>query len=323
MADSPGDEFRRRQQDLARQMAAAMPDLNKTIAKILAQNLEAAGAASSFARIASDAFRFSEMMPKIEVPVPKFDTSALFPNLDKMTESINRSLAPAMNGWFDAYRDQFADLAKSLRKIAEAQYPPNWLGDEIIELPDNLETLLLDEGLPLAWVPPRPVLEKVFEASTAGDRRRVLSDNWRGIVAACLEQLKSIDEPELHEYAEFAVEAAESLRDGRWRASQALSANLMDSILHRSFDKASKKKLTDQKTRIDWENYPIRPALVLGGIWGSYSEYWASNGDPIPRRYTRHASAHGVSRRQYTRLNSVVALMHVVGLLKVIESDLA
>lgn len=148
MSGAPGsDEFRHRQQELARQMAAAMPDLNKTIGKILAQNLEATGAASSFAKLA-DAFRFSDMLPKIEVPIPKFDTSALFPNLDKITDSINKSLAPAMTGWFDAYRDQFADLAKSLRKIAEAQYPPNWLGDEIIELPDNLETLLLDEGLP-------------------------------------------------------------------------------------------------------------------------------------------------------------------------------
>ena len=134
---------------------------------------------------------------------------------------------------------------------------------------------------------------------------------------ACIAELEGVKEPRLKEYVEFAVEAAESLRDGRWRASQALSANLMDSILNRSFDKASKKRLTDQKTRVGWEDYPIRSALVIGGIWGSYSEYWPSKGDPIPRRYTRHASAHGVSRRQYTRLNAVIALMHIVGLLKV------
>ena len=73
---------------------------------------------------------------------------------------------------------------------------------------------------------------------------------------------------------------------------------------------------------MDINQYPLRVAIVLGGIWGSYGEFWPSNGDVIPREFSRHGSAHGVSRRQYSRINSLLALMHVVSLLKLLEIDL-
>jgi hypothetical protein len=305
-----------------------LPDLSKTLGRLVAQNM-GSSYLSSIAKVNTDFLASLDLMPKIDLPIfkfdlpiIKFDTSAMFPNLDKFTQSFTKMIQPAMAGLFDSYRVQFAELAKNFGKILSTSFPPNWQGEELIQVPMNLETMLLDEGLPLAWVPPRPVLEEVFATHSAGARRTVLSNNWRRIVQACVSELDGVSEPKLMEYVEFATEAAETLRDGRWRASQALSANLMDSILNQFFDKDSKKKLTGQKTRVEWEDYPIRLALVFGGIWGSYSEYWASKGDPIPRRYTRHASAHGVSRRQYTRLNAVIALMHVVGLLKVIEAGL-
>lgn len=247
----------------------------------------------------------------------------LIGNLDQITKAVDGSFSSTIENLLNGYYRQFSDLADSLRKMGDSQFPPNWRGEEAVGLPQNLEAMLLDEGLPLAWVPSKPVLEKLFTASTAGKRRKILSDNWRDSTNRCLEELESVDNGDLHEYVEFAVEAGECLLDQRWRASQALSANLLDSILHQSFDKTWRKELTGQKARIDWEDYPVRSALVFGGIWGSYSEYWASQGDQIPRRYTRNATVHGVSRHQYTRLNSVIALMHVVGLIKLLESDLA
>lgn len=54
---------------------------------------------------------------------------------------------------------------------------------------------------------------------------------------------------------------------------------------------------------------------MLGGIWGAHGEFWPDKGDKIPRSYSRHGSVHGVSRRQYSRINAVLALMHVVSLL--------
>ncbi|MBM3210341.1 hypothetical protein FJZ39_03325 [Candidatus Saccharibacteria bacterium] len=272
------------------------------------------GASASLASLSRDLVSKSTL-PKIEVP----SLSALLPEVNRLSATLSSSILPGLNRLIKAYHKDISQIAESIRKIAETSYPPNWKGDRVIQLPNNLETLLLDEGLPLAWVPSRQVLDKLFAATTPAERRKVLSNNWRGILNATIQELESIEEPELKDYLQFALESADSIKSKHWRASQALSTNLIDSILHQSFDSVSKRKLTDQSTRIDWKTYPLRPAIVFAGIWGSYSQYWPSNGDPIPRRYTRHASAHGVSKRQYSRLNALIALMHIVGLLKVLE----
>jgi hypothetical protein len=86
-------------------------------------------------------------------------------------------------------------------------------------------------------------------------------------VRACIAELDAVSERRLAEYVELATEAAASLRDGRWRASLALSANLMDTILKQPFDKALEEEAHRPKPGISWEDYPIRSALVIAGVW--------------------------------------------------------
>lgn len=203
-----------------------------------------------------------------------------------------------------------------------AALPPNWRGDQV-SIPSNLEQLLLDEGLPLAWVPPRSVIVKLFAAGTAAERRKIIGDRWKMITKACLQELHGIEQAGLAAHVEFAVEAAESLLEGRAKSSQALAANLLDSILRAEFSDDDRRAITGQHVRLSIEDYPLRIAIVFGGIWGSHGQYWPERGDQIPRNFSRHGSAHGVSRRQYSRVNAVLALMHVVALLKVMEIDLA
>jgi hypothetical protein len=132
-----------------------------------------------------------------------------------------------------------------------------------------------------------------------------------------------VDHPALAEYVEFALDAAQTLVSSSHRSAQALSASLLDTMLQRNFNKTDRVTITGQKTRMNIYDHQVRVANVLGGIWGSYGEFWPSNGDKIPRRYSRHGSAHGGSRRQYSRINSLLALIHVVSLIKLLETDLA
>lgn len=257
----------------------------------------------------------------IEVPSLKLDYSALFPDFAAIQASALKSLLPSVRLIQDLQRDQFASIIKSARAAVSAMLPPNWRGEDV-SIPKDLETLLLDEGLPLAWVPPRTVIVKLFAARTAAERRKILGNRWRVITSACLEELQQVSHQDLMEYAEFAVEAAETLLDGRSKSSQALSANLLDTILRKSFDEKDRAAITGQKQRLDIDDYPLRVAIVLGGIWGSHGQFWPNNGDKIPRKYSRHGSAHGVSKRQYSRINAVLALMHVVALLRLLEVDL-
>ena len=47
----------------------------------------------------------------------------------------------------------------------------------------------------------------------------------------------------------------------------------------------------------------------------AYEEFWHSKGDPTPHEYARHASAHPVSGRQFSKRNTAVALMLVTSFL--------
>jgi hypothetical protein len=176
----------------------------------------------------------------------------------------------------------------------------------------------------LAWVPPHDVIVRLFNANSAAERRRILGRRWQSITRACIVELEAMSgESKLAEYAEFALEAAQSLLDGKSKSAQALSANLLDTILRQSFDGTDRHSITGRGQRFDIESYPLRVAIVLGGIWGCRGEFWSNRGDKIPRGYSRHGSAHGVSRRQYSRINSLLALMHVVSLLRLLQTDLA
>jgi hypothetical protein len=134
-------------------------------------------------------------------------------------------------------------------------------------------------------------------------------------------QLEQVKAPRLKHHVAFAYKAVDALLAGNPEAGQALAANLLDSILRKEFSSSDRRSITSQKDRLDIEDYPPRVALVLGGIWGAHGEFWPDHGDQIPLRFSRHASAHGVSKRQYSRINSTISLMHVTALLRVIQSD--
>lgn len=252
--------------------------------------------------------------------------SALKPKIAPFFESAFAStrVASGLDGFFkniiEPQRRQMAEMLEVFRKRFEASMPPNWRGSGVAPL-GNLETLLLDEGLPLAWVPPKDVLIRVLNANDAADRRRVIGGSWKKITNACLVELDATSATELTEYVEFARLAADALQAGHHQASQALSANTLDTMIRTEFDGTSRGVMTGRKARLDIEEYPLRWGLVLGGIWGAHAQFWPQNGDSIPRNYSRHGTAHGVSRRQYSRINSVLALMHLVSLIRCIETD--
>lgn len=327
-------EYERRQRERAQLILRnAMPDLTRVLREIRVMQSNS----TSLAKIYTPEHQqliaaITQNMPKIDlgltqisrdlIPALKLDYSTLFPQIGSINKQVLSSLAPSIKIIQDFQRNQFADIIASARRARSASLPPNWRRDDV-QIPTDLEVLLLDEGLPLAWVPPTDTAVELFAAGSRAERRRILGNRWRGTANACVAELRQIQAPELAEHVEFAIDAAETLLAGRHKAAQALSANLLDTVLRQSFNSKDLRSITGRKQRFDIEDYPVRVAIVLGGIWGSYGEFWTSKGDKIPREYSRHGSAHGVSRRQYSRINSLLALMHVVSLLRLIESDLS
>jgi hypothetical protein len=259
--------------------------------------------------------------PRIEFPALKLDYTSLFPDFGRLQADLLKSVLPSLEMFHEAQRQQFAQVIAVARQVLEAQLPPNWRGEDV-SIPTNIEALLLDEGLALAWVPPPALVARLFNASSASERRRIIGARWKSIAAACLEEIEKLRDTSATSHAGFAKKAAEALLAGCHEASQALSANLLDTVLRAEFSATDRESITSRRARLDIDEYPLRVAIVLGGIWGAHGEFWPDKGDKIPRGYSRHGSAHGVSRRQYSRINAVLALMHVVSLLRLIEVDL-
>lgn len=226
---------------------------------------------------------------------------------------------------FEQQREQWDSLFESMRRLAESLFPPNWKG---VKHPDikTIEAILLDEGIPLAWIPSREIVQALFDASSAVERRRIIGKRWKRVVSDCEIVLSEISHPSLECHQPFVLEIVQTLRAGHVSAAQALATNLLDSMLRRNFEKQEFKEVTTNKkggNRFDLDAYQIRAAFTLAPVWRAYAQYWENQGDPIPRTFGRHPSAHAVSRTQYSRINTVIALMLVTSLLKLLDEELS
>jgi hypothetical protein len=220
----------------------------------------------------------------------------------------------------EAISKQIDWAAIAFEKMLAAQLPPNWTSIEMP--PDSLiNTILMDEGLPLAWVPSAAILSDLFLAPDAESRLRIIDTNAVQILDDCDDLLHSIQSPVLLKYSHFALGAVHAMRDGHWESGQALCANLLDTYIGSEFDKSDQDILKTQTTLPDIDSYRFKLALVIGAVWGSHLNFRISSGDSVPTRFARNASVHAVSDAQYTRANAVVALMQVTSLFLLVEHE--
>jgi hypothetical protein len=236
--------------------------------------------------------------------------------LDNIAEQFNKSL-----------RVQWEPLFESIRKLTRNLFPSNW-GDARPPSIDVLESILVDEGIPLMWVPGPKIVEAIFKAGNASERRRVISRRWKGIIADCEAVLDGVTFAAITDERDFALQCVQALRDGHTSAAQALAANLLDSVLRKYFNDASRQKVTSNNflrdgIKFDLDDHIFRVSLTFAPVWCAHVKYRTEHGDPIPSTYGRHPSAHAVSRTQYKRVNAVLAIMVVTSVIKFFDIELA
>jgi hypothetical protein len=235
---------------------------------------------------------------------PKIDTAAWFPgtrminsfvpqlNLispsiealsQSVAQSITGSLAGPMNVLLEWQHQQWAPFFESLRKAIKSWLPPNW---QDVDLPGNhlIETILLDEGMPLAWVPSAEVLTAILKAPDAAVRRKIIGRRWRRIVSDCEACLGEVTNTDLKPHCGFASDIARALCEGHAAAAQALAANLLDSIIRHNVDLQLKQTVTatgKKRVRIDIDDYQLKAGFTMAPIWRTYEEFREKNGDPV------------------------------------------
>jgi hypothetical protein len=244
--------------------------------------------------------------------------------LQGFAKSWPASITGILDTFWEQHRKQWEGLFAGAHKLFEGLLPPNWKGMMIPSV-ELLETILLDEGIPLAWVPSQEILSAMLDAPDGVARRRIIGSRWRRVVSDCEASLAEVSSQDLQPYCVFASNIVRALRDGHQAAAQALAANLLDSIIRQNVDLTLKKTVTatgNKRIRIDLDDYQMKASFTMAPIWRAYEEYWESKGDPIQRVFGRHPSAHAVSRIQYSRVNAVIALMLVTSLLKLLDDGI-
>lgn len=218
--------------------------------------------------------------------------------------------------------DWITSLTKDL-KLTRGHLPSNW---RTVELePDDLEDEvreILEEGIPLAWVPSARVIELLLAAPDAPARRRVITSNHRGIVTGCEQLVGRLAQKRALIYVDMIRKAIRALRDGHVEAAQSLATNVLDTLVSQHSKDAlqvapgvltnvsSYKKFRKQSWRLTLAVHPV--TTIMSGRFTLTDR---------PDGYRRNATAHAITRHQYNRINAVLAIMNATSLLTCFVRD--
>ncbi len=152
-------------------------------------------------------------MPRVEVPSLRVDFKSLFPDLAAFNARLSAQLTPVLEMFQSIQREQFKSTFDRFQDIVQAGIPANWRG---LPWPStaHLESMFLDEGLALAWVPRQQILGRVFAATTPQQRRDIIGRSWRSTVASCRQILTELAHPAAKRHTRFAINALEAIEQG-------------------------------------------------------------------------------------------------------------
>ncbi|MEL4153469.1 hypothetical protein MTQ22_09205 [Corynebacterium bovis] len=273
--------------------------------------------------------RFQERVKSIMPIVPAFSV----PPLDLAEQQFRELHDPVGQELLKRFSEEQAQVFESLRKSLgllfdhtlsparkRALWPPNLRdhGDEITE--SQIRRFVEQEAIPLYLVPRWATVSRLLEAKDRNERLRVLDDCYETIMDDCKAVLERTDHASVSDQRDFVLEGIRAMRAGHTSPAQALFTVTLDTLIAKFFpDRNARRIITNHKTGADVPNEigekAVPGVFVWLPIWNAHGQFWNDKGDNVPESYSRHASVHGVSSRQYNRTNCVQALMLVTSLI--------
>ena len=220
-------------------------------------------------------------------------------------EPIVDALRESTKGW------NFPDLADLVRPAL----PANILEADIDYEPDEWMTWI-SEGLVIAWVPDAGTLELIAAAGTPAGRRSAVSTRAAEVLESCEVLLDQITAADYVPFVEPVRRAIAGVRADFSDLAQAYAASTLETIVamkygpRRFFPKIVSEH---EQARL------FRSELHLAQLIAVFQSF---TGDDVPTTFNRHATVHAVTRgKQYSRLNAVLAVGHLVSALWKYELD--
>jgi hypothetical protein len=226
--------------------------------------------------------------------------------------------------WAGQQSSVLARLGTLAKSLTVGFYPPNLNAIENLGI-ENVEEVVMIDGIALYAVPRTAIAEKLINAQTTAERRATLGSRWGAISADCRTAIEGCTSDGVTEYAPFVLSALDALDANNAPAAQALATSVIDTVITRHFGNDRMKYTPGRKTTTPhaYEDFTMRQWIAFAPLWQAYQQYHANNGDPIPKTFSRHASVHGVSSRQFSRRNAVQGLMFLTGVLVFLDEQAA
>ncbi|MFF2331699.1 MULTISPECIES: hypothetical protein [unclassified Streptomyces] len=258
--------------------------------------------------------------------------------LGAATENVRRTMAasirPAPKVELPApVREALAKAIAPLQPVLErlnTMMPENWQGQRL-DYRDMVR--LMQEGVPLAWVPPADVIRLLLSADDASSRSKVIDDCRPEILISCREALSAVTDERLTAQRELLEECARAIENGTFSSAQALAANVWDNLM-RGIAFANPDLLTSDgrwsyghikrsapsvEAEEDATIGEFRRAAIFLPLPKTLEQFFHPK--PVPRSFNRHATAHATGTAQYTVPNAMTALMLAVSVLREIDDQ--
>lgn len=148
----------------------------------------------------------------------------------------------------------------------------------------------------------------------------MLGDCYESLMEDCAAMLERVDHEAVSDELGFALDGLGAMRAGHACSAQAMFTVTLDTLIYRFYpDRKDRGVITNRKRGADVpdeiDEMGVREAFVWLPIWNAHEEFWKHKGDKVPYYYSRHASVHGVSSRQFSKRNCIQVLMLVTSLI--------
>lgn len=238
------------------------------------------------------------------------------------TESMLKQIAGHQSAMLARLRDSLKPLFTPdlLHRLNRALLPPSLRSNADEIQAHQVHEFLEQEGIPLYLVPRGRTALRLLRAQDRSARRKVLGDCCESIIDDCAAVLERADRAVVGDELGFALDGLGAMRAGHFRSAQAMFTVTLDTLIFRFYpDQADRRLITNRKKGAAVpdviDEMGVHEAMVWLPIWNAHEGFWKDKGDKVPRYYSRHASVHGVSSRQFNKRNCIQVLMLVTSLI--------
>lgn len=297
---------------LQEQMKSVLPDYDALVKNALEPYNEL---------IQSQVASIGASLPTFTAPMidfPALKGAGVSPAIEPMLKQIASQQAAMLEGLRGSLKPLFDP--QMLRGFNRALLPPNLrsYADEIKAY--QVHEFLEQEGIPLYLVPRGRTALRLLRAQDRSGRRRVLGDCYESITDDCATVLEQANRDVVGDELKFVLDGLGAMRSGHFRSAQAMFTVTLDTLIYRFYpDQAARRLITNRKKGADVpaaiDEMGVHEAMVWLPIWNAHEQFWKHKGDKVPNYYSRHASVHGVSSRQFSKRNCIQVLMLVTSLI--------